>query len=68
MRRRAAAAAVVLLAAGGAAAAIVVGHHGIKQVPRPKASAPKRTVRPAHGLMLFPLADPDAHIRDAALP
>ena len=56
----------VLAAGGGISAVVVTGHHGMRPAAHPKAAATKRTIRSAHGLMLFPLVDPDAHVHNGA--
>jgi hypothetical protein len=38
----------------------------MKPAAHPKAAPSKKSARPAHGLMLFPRADPDAHAQNGA--
>lgn len=57
-------AAAFLLVVGGAGGIAATRLTGEKPVTHPK--APKKTIRPAHGLMLFPRTDPDAHAQNGA--
>jgi hypothetical protein len=59
-----AAAGLLALGIGGGVAAVIINGHTHTKSGGSDGRPHAKHVRPAHGLMLVPLADPDAHVHD----
>jgi hypothetical protein len=59
---------LVFAIGGGVYTEIALDGHSSKPSMRARTSSPDKGTPGAHGLMLYPLADPNAHVRNGAEP